>query len=185
MRILSILACLLSSFTAALCDEREFGTVSVAVNPSPTELERLQQDYARKRAEALRPVAAWYREQLEVLQKQLLTDSPGSEAEVAEVLRTAKEKFWQEDQPELSPALVGGPWLWRSNDDPHGVTVTFRADATVEHIGMRGTWRVSGPSEVTINTEEGERYVLRFNTSLSAYEADHRNVSGVRLATVP
>ena len=72
-------------------------------------------------------------------------------------------------------------WLWRSHDDPQGVQMTFRCDHTVEHIGMQGTWRVSGPSEVTITTREKARYVLRFNTSLSAYEADRDEISGSRL----
>jgi hypothetical protein len=48
---------------------------------------------------------------------------------------------------------------------------------------MRGTWRITGPSEVTISTEEKEQFVLRFNASLSAYEANRHNVSGHRIAS--
>jgi len=157
--------------------------IIATIRPQP-EIERLQQEFERRRAEALRPVAAWYREQLEKLQKKLLSEAPGSEAKVAEALRAAREAFWQQDQPELKQALLRSTWLWRSDDDPRGVPVTFRCDGTVEHIGMRGTWRVSGPSEVTITTQDSERYILRFNTSLNAYEADHHNVSGIRMPAV-
>lgn len=156
---------------------------NTTAQPQP-EIERLQQEFERRRAEALRPVAAWYREQLETLQKKLSAEAPGSETKLAEALKAAREAFWQQDQPELKQALLRSTWLWRSDDDSRGVPVTFRCDGTVEHIGMRGTWRVSGPSEVTITTQDSERYILRFNTSLNAYEADHHNVSGIRMLDV-
>ena len=184
MKTFIVIACLSTIIGAPLFGDPEISPVTVEAIRSQTELDRLQQEFERRRAEALRPVSAWYREQLETLQKKLFTEAPGSEVKVAETLKAAKEAFWQEDQPELKQALLRSTWLWRSNYDPHGVPVTFRCDNTVEHIGMRGTWKVSGPSEVTITTQDGDRtlfYVLRFNTSLSAYEANRDNVSGVRL----
>ncbi|MEA3213145.1 MAG: hypothetical protein QOE70_6202 [Chthoniobacter sp.] len=184
MKTFFLITCISTSILTRLAGESEPGPAATTLARSAPEIEQLQQDFERRRAVALRPVSAWYRERLETLQKRLYAEAPGSEAKVAEVLRAAKEAFWEEDQPELKQALIGSTWLWRSNYDPHGVSVTFRGDRTVDHIGMRGTWRISGPSEVTIRTEEGDRYLLRFNTSLSAYEADHDNVSGVRLPVV-
>ena len=187
------MACGLTAIASALAKDTRMPVgepesapaIITTIQPQP-EIVRLQQEFERRRAEALRPVAAWYREQLETLQKKLFTEEPGSEAKVAEVLKAAKEAFWQEDQPELKQALLRNTWLWRSDYDPHGVPVTFRCDGTVEHIGMHGTWRVSGPSEVTITTQDSDRgrYILRFNTSLSAYEADLHNVSGIRMPGV-
>ena len=179
----------LTAITAAVAkdtrrqaDEPDSAPATMPTIQPQTELDRLQQEFERRRAEALRPVAAWYREQLETLRKKLSAETPGSEARVAEALKAAREAFWQQDQPELKQALLRSTWLWRSDIDPHGVPVTFRCDGTVEHIGMRGTWRVSGPSEVTITTQDSDRrFVLHFNTSLSAYEADHRDVSGIRI----
>jgi hypothetical protein len=157
---------------------------TATLQPRP-EIERLQQEFEHRRAEALRPISAWYRGQLEILRKKLYLEAPGSEAKVAEVLQAAKEAFWQEDQPELKEEVVRSTWLWRSDYDPRGVAVTFRSDGTVEHIGLRGTWRISGPSEITVTPQDDDPYVLRLNTSLSAYEADQHNVSGVRMPATP
>jgi hypothetical protein len=77
---------------------------------------------------------------------------------------------------------VASPWLWRSEDDENGVTVVFRGDGSVEHIGMKGRWRITGPCEVTIITDAEESFILRFDASLSRYEAQRRNISGQRLA---
>jgi hypothetical protein len=184
MKTFLIITCISASILTRLLGEPRPVPANATVARPASELEQLQQEFDRRRAEALRPVSAWYRERLETLRKRLFTEAPGSEAKVAEVLQAAKEAFWDEDQPGLKQALIGNTWLWRSNYDPHGVTVTFRGDRTVEHVGMRGTWRISGPSEVAICTEEGDRYHLRFNTSLSAYEGDNHNVSGVRLPAV-
>ena len=184
MKTVILITCLSALIAAPLFSDCEPAPAAITTIQPPPEIERLQQEFDRRRAEALRPVAAWYREQLETLQKRLFTEAPGSEAKVAEILKAAKEAFWQEDQPELKQALLRSTWLWRSDYDPHGVPMTFRDESAVEHIGMRGTWRISGPSEVTITTEDGDRYLLRFNTSLSAYEADHHNVSGVRMPAV-
>jgi hypothetical protein len=185
MKTFILITCISASIFTRLHGEPDrVPAKNITVAPPVPELEQLQQEFDRRRAEALRPISVWYRERLETLQKRLYTEAPGSEARVAEVLRAAKEAFWDEDQPELKQALIGSTWRWRSNYDPHGVPVTFRGDRTVEHIGMRGTWRISGPNEVAISTEEGDRYHLRFNTSLSAYEGDKHNVSGVRLPAV-
>jgi hypothetical protein len=147
----------------------------------PPELARLQQELEKRRADALRPVEAWYRAQLEAMERKQTDLSPEAKAALTKALAAARAKVWEADQPELRQALLAAQWLWRSNDDAEGVATTFRADGSVHHIGMRGSWRITGPCEVTIQTEDREQFILRFNASLSAYAADRQNVSGVRM----
>jgi hypothetical protein len=87
-------------------------------------LEQLQAEYERRRADALRPVTAWYRAQLEILGHQI-------EKERTKVAET----FWQDDQPELKQALLSPGWVWRSAEDAEGVALTFLRDGSVHHAG--------------------------------------------------
>jgi hypothetical protein len=144
--------------------------------------DRIQRAYQHRRAEKLREVDSWHRSQLEALSESLPSTSPAAKALVTDALKSAREEYWQDDQPELRDALLATAWLWCSEDDQTGVTVTFQASGSVEHPGMHGAWRITGPSEVTIHTDEDETFILRFNASLSRYEAQYRNVSGHRLA---
>jgi len=97
MKTFIFVTCLSAFIAAPLFGEPEFALVTATKAQSNLKIERLQQEFDRRRAKALRPVAAWYREQLETLQKKLFTEAPGSEAKVAEVLKAAKEAFWQKD----------------------------------------------------------------------------------------
>lgn len=184
MKIFVLIICLSASMAGLALSDSGVQTAPTAPadQPSP-EFARLQQEFAKRRAEALRPAVTWYRAQLEALQRKLRDEPAATQAALAQALAAARETFWQDDQPELRQALLAAPWLWRSDDDAEGVATTFFADGTVRHIGMRGTWRITGPCEVTISTEEKEQFVLRFNASLSAYEANRHNVSGHRIAS--
>jgi len=183
MKAILIVSCLSAFLGTAAFAEPEAPAASAAKSPAFNEVARLQEEFDRRRATALRPVLAWYRASLEELQQ--TEESPEAQEAIARALKSTRETFWQDDQPELRQALLAQPWLWRSVDDATGVATSFHADGSVVHIGMRGAWRITGPCEVTILTEAGERFVLRFNASLSAYEADRSNVSGHRLASVP
>lgn len=182
MKALLIITCISASLAMlALCEPDTSPATGTVPHPLD-ELTRLQEEFDRRRAAALRPVTSWYRARLEALQN--TEHSPEATEAIAKALAAARETFWQDDQPELRQTLLAQPWLWRSSDDAEGVATTFNSDGSVGHIGMRGTWRISGPSEVTIHTEANEQFVLRFNASLSAYEADRSNVSGHRIAPV-
>src|SRR4051812_13571409 len=77
----------------------------LAAPANPTlELTRLRHELERRRAEALRPVAFWYRAQLEALQKTSADQSPEAKEARAKALAAAREAFWQDDQPELRQA---------------------------------------------------------------------------------
>ncbi len=183
MKTLILITCLSVSATVPLpASDAEPVHAAVTAAQRPDDLSRLQDEYARRRADALRPVAAWYRAQLEVLQRQSAGENSEDRTAITEALAAVRETFWHEDQPELKQALMATDWLWRSSEDADGVSMTFHADGTVEHVGMDGKWRITGPCEVTIETADHARFVLRFNASLSAYEADTSNVSGHRVA---
>jgi hypothetical protein len=145
------------------------------------EIERLRHDFDRQRAKALRPVLGHYIAQLEALQKSLLERNRAAEGEIADALKAARDDFGQDDQPELRQAILGGGWIWRSDDDHNGVVAVFHADGSVEHIAMRGTWQITGPNEVTIATDGDGQYVLHFDASLRAFEGDQGGISGAAL----
>ena len=172
--ILSAIIC--ASFSRLTFAESDFQTD--AEREPISELVRIQREFSRRRAIALRPLDRWYRDELQALRQTRSGQSPAIQAELVKALASAREMFWQDDQPELTDGLLAASWLWRSDDDADGVAVNFHADGTVEHIGMRGTWRITGPCEVTIRTDDREQFVLRFNASLSAYDGDRRGVSG-------
>jgi hypothetical protein len=182
MKAFLVASCFTGLISASALSDPAIRTATTD-QPSP-ELARLQQEFDRRRAEALRPVVTWYRAQLEALQRTLSEQPPAAKTAITQALAAARETFWADDQPELKQALTTAPWLWRSSDDTEGVATTFRADGSVDHVGMHGTWRITGPCEVTIRTNDGEQFVLRFNASLTAYEADRSNVSGHRIASV-
>lgn len=178
MKHLLLAICLLGSTTHL--SHSDPATTPSTADLTSSELARLQTEFDRKRTEALRPVHAWYRTRLEELQKKLENESSVAQAEVNKALASQREAFWRDDQPELVRALVTQRWLWRSEDDASGVPVAFHAEGAVDHIGLKGTWRITGPSEVTIHTTDDEQFVVRFNASLTAYEADYRKVLGIR-----
>ena len=135
----------------------------------PRSLEQLQAEYARKRADALRPVTSWYRAQLEILGRKVENERTN-----------VAETFWQDDQPELKQVLLCPGWIWRSAEDAVGVALTFLDNGSVHHTGLNGTWKITGPSEVTIQPDDDDRFVLRFNSSLKTFTGDRRGVTGER-----
>lgn len=149
---------------------------------SADKLAVLQRERDERTAAALAPIREWFNEQLAKLKEQSPSATPHVQEPLAHVSAKERSKYWTENQPELKAALVTNGWLWRSEDDSTGVPVTFNENGTATHIGMQGVWSITGPSEVTIHTTEQERFVLRFNSSLTCYEADCRGVEGQRLA---
>jgi len=183
MKTILLITCLSASL-AALASSELIVSPATPATPKPlTELTRLQKEFDQRRSTAIRPVMAWYRAQLEALQR--TEQSAEAQQAITKALKAAREAFWQNDQPELWQALVAQPWIWRSSEDAEGVTTSFKPDGSVVHIGMRGIWRITGPCEVTVTNEADEQFILRFNASLSAYEANRKNVSGHRLALSP
>jgi hypothetical protein len=112
-------------------------------------------------------VTAWYRAQLEILGHEI-------EKERTKVAET----FWQDDQPELKQALLSPGWIWRSAEDAEGVALTFLNDGSVHHVALNGTWKITGPSEVTVQPDDDDRFILRFNSSLKSFTGDRRGVTG-------
>ena len=182
MKLFLLITCL-SAFIINTAFSEPGARTALPLDPH-SELARLQQEFDRRRADALRPVGCWYRAELEALQQSASEQSPEIQNEITKALALARETFWQDDQPELRQALLATSWLWRSADDAEGVATKFHSDGTVDHMGMHGTWRITGPCEITIRADEQEQFVLRFNASLSAYEGDRRNVSGCRISSV-
>jgi hypothetical protein len=107
--------------------------------------------------------------------------SRATEAEIANAVKGAKEAYSRENQSELRRTILGRGWIWRSNEDGNGVVAVFHGDGVVEHIGMRGTWVITGPDEVTITTAGDGLYVLHFDTSWRTFECDRQEVTGTAL----
>jgi hypothetical protein len=143
----------------------------------PSPLEQLRADYERRRADALRPVTAWYRAQLEVLGHQLKKE----EQNVTEERTKVAETFWQDDQPELREALLSMGWIWRSAEDAAGVDLKFLENGSVHHAGLNGTWKITGLNEVTVQPDDDSRFILRFSSSLKSFTGDRRGVTGERI----
>jgi len=138
----------------------------------PEELDRLRKTYQQKRTDALKPVMTWYENQLESLQKKMTQKGDLNGAlSVRQELDAMKENALQESGEELKKALLVTPWSWTDKPNDKGVQVTFKNDGSVSHVGMRGTWKITGPREVTITDSNGTtKYVLRFDPKLSGYE---------------
>jgi len=136
----------------------------------PNPLEQLRAEYERRRADALRPATAWYRAQLELLGHEL-----------AKERTKVAETFWEDDQPELRQALLAIGWIWRSAEDAEGVDLKFLENGSVHHAGLNGTWKITGPSEVTVQSDDDSRFILRFSSSLRSFTGDRRGVTGERI----
>jgi len=171
-----------ASFPSAVADEL-VSQISQAALPGSVheEVERLRQEFDRRRAKALRPVVGRYVAQLEELQRSVADQDRAAEAEIAAALKAAKEAFSQVDQPDLRRVLLERNWIWRSNFDRNGVVVVFHADGTVEHLGLHGNWQVTAPNEIKISTDGDGDYILHFNASLRAFEGNRDQISGTAL----
>lgn len=171
IHLLSLLTVLLIGSTASTRTNADPASDSPATMLSqPDSLKQLQAEYERRRADALRPVTTWYRAQLEILGIQV-------EKERTKMAET----FWQDDQPELKQALLCPDWIWRSAEDAEGVALIFLDNGSVHHAGLNGTWKITGPSELTIQPDDDDRFILRFNSSLKSFTGDRRGVIGERI----
>lgn len=147
------------------------------------ELRHLQAEYGKQQADALRPVTLEYQRKLEALRKSFDERNDIAALAVVDVaIAGQKQAFWEQDQPELAAAITHGRWRWCSEVDADGVDVIFRESGAVEHLGLRGSWKITGPSEVTVKSEDGGDYLLRFNASQTAYTGDRQQVHGNRVA---
>lgn len=144
----------------------------VPLSKEPEELDRLRKTYQQKRADALKPVLTWYENQLESLQRKMTQKGDlNSALSVRQELDAMKEHALQESGEELKRVLLASPWSWTDKSNDKGVQVAFKDDGSVSHIGMRGTWKITGPREVTITDSNGTtKYVLRFDPKLTGYE---------------
>lgn len=147
----------------------------------PDDLDRLRRDYIRRRADALKPVTAGYVAQLEVLQKKLTQNNNLESAMfVQRELESIRESSAQEGQGDLKKALIANTWSWTGKAGEKGVEMTFKDDGTVGHIGMSGTWQITGLLEVTITVSGGEKVLLRFDASLNSYTQPGGKLRGRR-----
>ena len=136
----------------------------------PDDLDRLRKDYLQRRTEALRPVTTRYQADLENLLRKLTQKSDLEGALfVRKEMETTRENFLQEAAGDLKKALLATKWSWAGKAGEKGVPMTFNEDGTVSHIGMHGTWQLTGPREVTITVSDGAKVVLRFDSTLSTY----------------
>lgn len=176
MKTLPALSFAVALFGIALVAPARSEVADAPATCQPGDLQRLNQEYERRRAEALRPVTAWYRAQLEALAKSLEKEGQA----VAEARGKAAESSWQDDQPELRRALLRPGWIWRSEEDGDGVSLKFLEDGSAHHSGLNGTWRITGPNEVTVQPDNDGKYILRFDASLRTFLGDRRGVEGER-----
>jgi hypothetical protein len=147
-----------------------------AETATPNSLGPLRLKYERERSAALRSVVASYREELKALQQRLAGESRAVAAE----LRKLDATMASEGQPDLKWAVTSNGWIWRSEVDDAGVVVIFSDDGTVRHHEMHGTWKITGPLEITINQEEDGPIVLRFDEALSKFKGSRQAVTGER-----
>jgi hypothetical protein len=178
--IVTITACLgLATLPVSAPGESdESDTQPSAAKATHEAIENLRNEYDQRRTNSLRALTEWYISQLQALRKTDGGQDRRVESELAAALKDARESYWEQDQPELRQALLAGKWIWKSDDDGNGVMLTFRPDGVAEHIGMHTTWRITGPSEVTLSADGDGKYVLHFNSSLHAFEGDRRGVFG-------
>jgi len=169
--LVTIVLIVTAAVTPTNADPASDSDVARLAPPNP--LEQLQAEYEQRRADALRPATTWYRAQLEVLGLQ-----------IAKERTKVAETFWQDDQPELRLALLSTGWIWRSAEDAEdaeGADLKFLEDGSVHHRGLNGTWKITGPSEVTVQPDDDSRFVLRFSSSLKSFTGDRRGVTGERI----
>jgi hypothetical protein len=162
-------------------DDASGGIQAAASSTVHDELERLRHDFERRREKALGPLTERYISRLEELQQDTSSQDPSAAAQVADTLKSVRETYWQEAQAELRRMLLSATWIWRSNDDANGVVVTFHADGIAEHLGLHGRWRISGPCQVTIDTDSDGQYLLRFDDSLRTFKGNRGGIFGVAL----
>jgi len=148
----------------------------------PEDLARLRIEYGQRRVDALKPIMTWYEAQLEALQKKLTQSNDLDGALIVRrELESIREDSTKEGQEDLHTALLATKWSWADKQHGEGVAMTFHDDGTVSHIGMHGTWMITGPREVTITVSNGAKPVLRFDSELKSYYTTDGIVHGRQL----
>ena len=160
----------------ALCLTSAFAQTTNTKEPG--ELVRLRQDYNQKRANALKPIDATYRQQLELLMRNLTSRN---QLDAAILVRKELDELSTTDAEKapLRKALLESKWSWNSPE----VVMTFKEDGTVSHIGMHGTWKITGRNEVKL-VESGSRVrTFRFDEALQTYKQVEKSdpIHGSRL----
>lgn len=166
---------------AALCLLSAFSPSSLVYGQAlaKSELGELTNAYEKRRAEALKPVKTWYQAQLETLQKKYVQNNDLEAAVmVKDELEVVRRELGDDNFPDLRIALLGNHWSWSSKPTDKGVEMTFFPDGKVSHIGMKGTWVISGARELTLVEDKGEKRILKFDASLKSYRQTNGQVYG-------
>ena len=74
------------------------------------------------------------------------------------------------DEEPLKKALLESKWSWIALNGEGGVVMTFHEDGTVNHRGMGGTWKITGPRDVKIIYTDGNSILLHFDETLDSYK---------------
>ncbi len=171
---------LIAVFLWLLTCPRLFAQVASGGNAS-ADLSRLQAVLKQKREEALKPIDAWYEKQLESGLKQA-TKAGNFEAatsfrdELAKIRGNVKQSL----DDDFEKALLASSWSWTHQPSDKGVQMTFQIRPTVSHVGMSGTWEITGRREVTIFERGGDRFVLEFDERVTSYRRKDGVVFGRR-----
>jgi hypothetical protein len=134
----------------------------------PEELVRLRQAYNQKRADAVKPIDASYRQQLEMLVRSM-TSRNQLDAAILVRKEIAKLTEAESDEAPFKRALLQSKWTWIGSDGAKDVVMTFHSDGTVSHRAMHANWKITGSREVTILDPAGD-LVLRFDEALNNYK---------------
>ncbi|MDB5387139.1 MAG: hypothetical protein JWM11_2785 [Planctomycetaceae bacterium] len=147
----------------------------------PVELKSLKNSYQKQRVDALKTVTTWYETQLETLQKKY-TQKGNLELALAmqKELKLFRESSLEENEGQIKKSLLASSWSWSERRTDKGVQMTFKDDPSVSHIGMRGSWKLTGNREVTITESTGEKRVLRFDQNLTEYQQVGGKINGRR-----
>jgi hypothetical protein len=144
--------------------------VKTPTTKEPAELVRMRKDYALRCDTALKPVNQKYLTDLDLLAKKLMqkNDLDGAMA-VKKELDAARASGALDGMAELRKALLATHWSWVHKAGENGVEMKFSANGKVSHIGMHGTWKITGLRDVTITISSAEKRVLRFDTPMKSY----------------
>ncbi len=104
---------------------------------------------------------------LDALQKRITISG---DIDQALLVKAEKERFIAEmTAVPLKTALLESKWTWVAARGERNVVMTFHEDGTVNHRGMSGTWKITGPRDVKITTN-GTALLLQFDQSLRNYK---------------
>jgi hypothetical protein len=153
-----------------------------AHSKEPADLTTLREAFSLKAREAMKPVNAKFVADFDTLAKRMMQkgDLAGSvEAKAsADALRPAPGGG-QDAMAELRKALLSNTWSWTGKPGDRGVEMTFKTDGTVSHRGMKAKWKITADRDVSLDFDNGDQMVLRFDTAMKSYQAVSREYRGV------